>query len=196
MPIPRAGNHARCGSCGRDFPTKWFTPFRPFQNTWLSTVNRGSIGAIRGVFPHDVMLPHAGGDRDLGREAHLGRMFGRESGPPFALADSFQSQATEAPAAGKTAKPWCTGPWAKATVPGDTLASTRARLPDRAKSRPFPPPCNCFPRFLIGRTATLRLALVPELFALGQSQLELDLAIFEVHPGRDQSETALPGLAY
>jgi hypothetical protein len=125
-------------------------------------------------------------------------MFGRESGPPFALADSFQSQAkTEVPANKQVCQAFVHEGLGRkqATVPRDTPASTRARLPDRARLRPFPPPGNCFPRFLVGSTATLRLALVPELFTLGQSQLELDLAIFEVHPGRDQSETALPGLA-
>src|SRR5438309_3792818 len=46
----------------------------------------------------------------------------------------------------------------------------------------------------IGRTATLGLTLIPELFALGQSQFDFDSAVLKVQPRRDQRQTLLLGL--
>jgi len=56
-------------------------------------------------------------------------------------------------------------------------------------------PSDRLPRLFVGRTTALGLALIPKLFALGQRKFNLDLAVFEVHPRRDQSESLLLRLA-
>src|ERR1039458_4314721 len=52
-----------------------------------------------------------------------------------------------------------------------------------------------FAGFLVGGATALGLALVPELFALGQGEFDFDFAILEIHAGGDQSESLLLGLA-
>jgi hypothetical protein len=45
--------------------------------------------------------------------------------------------------------------------------------------------------FFVGGAAALGFALVPELFALGDGDLNLDTAILEVHPRGDDGEALL-----
>src|ERR1700692_2814774 len=46
-------------------------------------------------------------------------------------------------------------------------------------------------RFFIGGAAAFGFALIPELLALGNRQLQLDAAVLEVHPGGDEGLSLL-----
>jgi hypothetical protein len=50
-----------------------------------------------------------------------------------------------------------------------------------------------FPGFLIGGAAALGFALIPELLTLGECQFHFYFAVFEIHAGGDQGESALLG---
>src|SRR4029077_1355782 len=52
-----------------------------------------------------------------------------------------------------------------------------------------------FSSLFVGRPPAFSFALVPELLAFGQSQLDLHPAVLEVHPGGNQSKSLLLSLA-
>src|SRR6266496_6401056 len=64
---------------------------------------------------------------------------------------------------------------------------------ERAMSR-LSRPRDRFFCFFIRRAATFGFALIPELFTLGECKFYFHSTVFEVHAGRDQSQSLLLGL--
>src|SRR5580704_9953391 len=52
-----------------------------------------------------------------------------------------------------------------------------------------------FSRFFVRRASALGFALVPQLLAFGQREFDFYSAVLEVHPGGNESQTLLLGLA-
>ena len=78
-----------------------------------------------------------------------------------------------------------------------TLLSLRRSLIKSFGKALIPPssPVDGFAGFFICGAATLGFPFVPELLAFGKCHLDFHPAIFEIHPGGNQSETLLLGLA-
>src|SRR5215472_1260245 len=53
-----------------------------------------------------------------------------------------------------------------------------------------------FAGLFVGRAAALGFALVPELFAFGEGEFDLDSSVLEVHASGDKGESALLGFAH
>src|SRR5580765_3800903 len=71
----------------------------------------------------------------------------------------------------------------------------RPRTLTTAESSSRFPACHCFPCFLVRRATPLRLPLVPQLLAFGQSKFDLHSAVLEVHANGYQGEPLRLGLA-
>ena len=59
----------------------------------------------------------------------------------------------------------------------------------------FSSPRNCLSRFFIRSSPTLSFALVPKLLSLRKRKFHFHFAVFEVHPGGNESQASLLSLA-